>query len=541
MARRTGKLGKRGSDVSEAERLARRVALAIAKGQMPKRSNELEDYFHRSPRDIFAALDGALASLPPDGNDKSLAYGYLFLLEGLLLRLRYQIDRGYADAIDLVREFQGALAARVRTRSVDAPKLGLVVGVLQQAGIAAAPELVEASAMLAEQRTGSVVEADLSATMMELVEACGGDPYALAASGMEACHAMPEEARVAMVAGFAAGDHPVVRSAAVLFLLDPSPETRMAAAAGLAQVGAALSPVDLRRLIAMREWRPEQERAAIEALVRRARDAGVDVAPWPAGGAEEILASAIDGASSQGMVVVSPSGRKRRMSSILIKNGIADAFVGDEMSLRQIDSTLTKAAVEGQMAPVSRAYLDGVVCHHLALLAAQGSVPPVGLLEVAETMGAADWRPIRLEFEALLAGLLASVPKAMLAPESVHAILRRSGQLIDLLQVADSWFEDDAEISRVFAGSRGTGNEERAEYLLQTSFHQRREKWADLLLRTAAWLREVDAAELRCWGELVIVAKAVAEGRNLAEIGLMLRIALHTVDFLQADPRRRAP
>lgn len=538
MARRSGNPAKRALGLPEMDRLAQRIAAAIGKGQSPKHSNELEDYFHRSPRDIFAALEGAVTNMPATAEHEPLAYGYLFLLEGLLVHLRYRIDRGYADAIDLVAEFQAVLAARVRDRSIDGPMLGLIVGVLQQAGIAAAPELVEASAALSEQRTTPALEADLHATMAEMVEACGGDPFALVASGVEACHAMPEEARSAMVTAFASSDHPVTRSAAVLFLLDPSPEARMAAAAALARVCAALSPADVRRLIAMREWRPEQERAAIDALIRRAHEAGIDAAPWPAGGAEEILASAVDGATSQGLVIVCPSGRKKRISSILVKDGIADAFVGSEMSLRQTDATITRAAVEGQMAPVSRGYVDDVVSHSLATLAARGTVPPVGLLEVAEAMGGADWRPVRLEFEAVLAGLLASVPKALLALESVRAILRRSGRLADLIQVADSWFEDDADISRTFAGSRGVGREKRAEYLLQTGFQQRRGKWADLFLRTAVWLREVDEADQRYWPELAIVAKAVAEGRNLAEIGLMLRIASRTVDFLEANPRR---
>jgi hypothetical protein len=42
---------------------------------------------------------------------------------------------------------------------------------------------------------------------------------------------------------------------------------------------------------------------------------------------------------------------------------------------------------------------------------------------------------------------------------------------------------------------------------------------ADLFLRTAVWLREVDEADRRFLSALAIVAKAVAEGRNLAETG----------------------
>ena len=126
----------------------------------------------------------------------------------------------------------------------------------------------------------------------------------------------------------------------------------------------------------------------------------------------------------------------------------------------------------------------------------------------------------------------------MLTPESVRAILRGSGELADVIQVADSWFEDDAEVSRIFAGSRGAGRDKRAEYLLQTAFHKRRGKWADLFLRTAMWLHEADETDQRRWCELAIVARAVAEGRNPTEIGLMLRIALQTVHFLETNRTR---
>lgn len=541
MARRTKQSGKQAVALSEPDRLARQAAAAIVNGESPKRSDELEDYFNRSPQDVFVALDGAVANMPPSGKQRPLAYGYLFLLEGLLLHLRYRIDRGYVDAINLVGEFQSALAARVRDGSISAPMLGLIVGVLQQAGIAAASELVEASALLAEQRTGPVVEADLSAAMAELVEACGGDAFALVATAAQACHAMPEAARGAMVTGLASADHPVARSAAVLFLLDPSVETRMAAVAGLAQVCGTLSPVDVRRLVTIREWWPERERAAVEALVRRALEAGIHAADWPAGNVEEVLASSVDGATSQGLVALSSSGpKKKRISSILLKNGVADAFVGDEMSLRRAASTLSRAATEGGMAPVSQSYVDRAVCHHLALLTAQGMVPPLGLLEVAETMGTADWRPVKLEFDAELSSLLASVPKAMLTPSSVRATLRGSALLAEFIPAADSWFEDDAEISRIFATSRGAGRDKRIEYLLQTGFQQRRTKWADLFLHTALWQREVDK-ENPYWRDLAIVAKAVANGRNLLEIGLMCWIAMRTVDYLEATLRWDGP
>jgi hypothetical protein len=57
---------------------------------------------------------------------------------------------------------------------------------------------------------------------------------------------------------------PEARSTAVLFLLDPDSTVRRTVAGALAQVAASLTPTEVRRLVAMRNWRPENERAETE-------------------------------------------------------------------------------------------------------------------------------------------------------------------------------------------------------------------------------------------------------------------------------------
>jgi DNA-binding NarL/FixJ family response regulator len=43
-------------------------------------------------------------------------------------------------------------------------------------------------------------------------------------------------------------------------------------------------------------------------------------------------------------------------------------------------------------------------------------------------------------------------------------------------------------------------------------------------------MREAPPADDLCWRELAIVAKAVADGRDLSEIGLMRAIAMNTIE-----------
>ena len=88
------------------------------------------------------------------------------------------------------------------------------------------------------------------------------------------------------------------------------PRSRRAVAGALAQVAASLTPTEVRRLIAMRNWRPENERTELDAIIRKARAAGIDWAPWEAGSIEAIVASAVDGATAQGFRLISPVARR---------------------------------------------------------------------------------------------------------------------------------------------------------------------------------------------------------------------------------------
>jgi hypothetical protein len=167
------------------------------------------------------------------------------------------------------------------------------------------------------------------------------------------------------------------------------------------------------------------------------------------------------------------------------------------------------------------------VSHGLAVSADKGDVPPAGLLQVAEMLGGVDWQPMRIAFSETLAGLIGALPEAMRDAAAVATVLRRSGELADLELVAESWFEDDAQIAQLTAGARGARRAKLATYLLRSAIGQHREKWADLFLRTALWMREAPPEHDLCWRELAIVAKALADGRDMTEIGLMRTIAAH--------------
>jgi hypothetical protein len=517
---------------------AKRIAIAIGKGRPPSFTDDLHWYCESSPHEIFAAFAGAARHMPPRGDDEALAIGYLFLLQRLLEHLRYRTDRGYTDAVALIADFQADVVAQIEAGHIDGRMLAFVGGALQQSKIRVSPELAAASAKHAlDDDESEPLPSEIGAAFARLLKSCGDDPFTAVGMLIESSHAMPTETRGALASALALADAPKGRCIAVLFLLDPDPSVRRAVAGALAHVAASLGPIDVRRLIAMRNWRPESERAAIDAIIRSARGAGIDCAQWEAGSIETIIATCIDGATAQGFVLLSPAGRKKRPSSILTKAGIADAWSGEPISRRRLEANLAAAGMTAPKLAVSRAYLDSVVARHLALTVEKGEASPFGLLEVAETIGGADWQPARMDFGETLAGLLAQVPREMCEGPALGSVLRDSGELADLEVIAQSWFEDDPQLVQAVERARCRERAKLATYLLQTVMGRRRDRWAELFLRTAEWMREAPPEADLCWRELVIVAKALADGRDLTEIGLMRDIALRTLDVLRGAGR----
>ena len=518
---------------------ARLIGRAVAKGRPPPFSDDLDRYCESSPREIFAAFAGAARHMPPAGKDQALGIGYLFLLQRLLEHLRYRTDCGYADAAKLIADFQADVAARVEAGQVDARMLAFVGGALHQSKIPASPELAAVSARhRLNEDEGEPLPTDVRAALGGILEACGGDPFMVVGSLIESSHAMPAETRSSLAGAMALAGMSEARSAAVLFLLDPDSAVRRAVAGALDQVAASLTPTDVRRLIAMRNWRPEAERAEVDAVIRKARAAGIDCAQWQAGSIEAVVASAIDGSATQGFLLVSPAGRKKRISSVLTKGGIADAWSGEPESVRRIEASLAGAGTNAPMLAVSQSYLDRAVAHHLALSTEKREAAPLGLLQVAETIGGADWQPARMAFGEALAGLIADVPKTMCEPAALASVLSKSDELAELDGVALSWFEDDPHVAQAVAGARGRDHAKLAGYLLQGVLARHRDRWAETVLRTALWMREAPAEADLCWRELALVAKALADGRDMAEIGLMRDIALRTIAVLRSVGRK---
>ena len=418
--------------------------------------------------------------------------------------------------------------------NVDGRMLAFVGGALHQSKIPASPELAAASAKQpVDQDEDGPLPTDVDAALAGILEACDGDPFLAVGSLIESGHAMPAETRSALAVCLGARWHP--RSAwrrgsvPARPKFDCAPRGCRSACAGRRLADADRgSAADRDAQLATRERASRSRRGHPQGA------GGWDrLRAMGAGSIEAIVATAVDGAAAQGFLLISPVGRKKRISSVLTKGGIADAWSGEPESRRQIETSLAAAGMDTPTLAVSRSYLDRIVAHELALSIEKREAPPFGLLQVAETIGGADWQPARMAFGETLAGLIAEVPKAMCEPAALASVLRKSNELAELEAVAQSWFEDDPQVAQAVERARGRDRAKLATYLLQSVIARHRDRWADIVLRTALWMREAPPEADLCWRELAIVAKALVDGRDMTEIGLMRDIALRTIAVLR--------
>jgi hypothetical protein len=134
-----------------------------------------------------------------------------------------------------------------------------------------------------------------------------------------------------------------------------------------------------------------------------------------------------------------------------------------------------------------------------------------------------------MSFSEALGELIAEVPKAMREPAALASMLRDRDELADLDVVAQSWFEDDPQVAQMVERAPGSNRTKLANYLLQSVIPRRRERWAEVVLRTALWMREAPPENDLRWRELALVAKAIADGRDMTEIGVMRGIGSRTI------------
>jgi len=125
--------------------------------------------------------------------------------------------------------------------------------------------------------------------------------------------------------------------------------------------------------------------------------------------------------------------------------------------------------------------------HHLAIGLSNGRLPTPALLAIAESVGGVEWRGSRLDIDAEIARIYSELDPAEIAPADIAASLKRTGEWLHRESFAESWFENDAEVSAMIDEMSGQDDDAITGAVLSISWRNAG-VWTERFLLMALWV-----------------------------------------------------
>ena len=514
-------------------RIGRTVAKEMKSGRvsaaLPRALEPLEEY----PEHVFDLV----ALLAKEGLKtrprEELISAYGFILGRSLELLRYAVERDDAGIVDLVDRLRGSLLEAVHRDRISPAILMLILHQFASAKLDAGDALREQLSQLMDQDDeahAAVARGEGHDHFAHVAADMENDPFAIHAYLDESMDALPQEIRAGLVMATFGENVPAVREAALGFLFSKSEDARgkLIELLTLASPHGLVSGTMLRRMIAIRNWLPEAERAALDRAIRSARATGVACAPASKANVVGVLASGVDGSGAITALVIVQDDRRHALAGLLAKQGfgIRDAWVRRGLSKADLKEVLDHVAGEIEVAPSSLDYVVAILRQGLANNIETGNPPPFGALDVVETCGLAEINPAAMCVEVLVAELLAGIDPARLSAAAVEKTLRDSSDLQETHPMLASWFEDN--VSKLIGNKRAPRGK-RIAVLMMGPLQARRRRWAGLCGSMALSLKHQGHAD---WENFTILARELLGTRPIDEFGLMKVVAATTLDVL---------
>ena len=519
----------------EIKAYAKLVAKDVKAGKASAHSNRARDFMEEAPDAILGVLDLVHREANRKRSNEAMVQAYVYLFASGLETLRYQIERGQDWAEELVDAVRELLFLLVQGGVISPPLLMFLLNGFIEAKLDPGDDLTEllgeTAIEMAESKPTPTPE-EIGEMFKTMVEEADGNEFEVHAALAEISQALPVEFRMAVLYQIATSDSPVLRDTAVLYLLDPAPQVRRTVCRIITEHASPtlISPVALRRMIALRNWLPENERHFLDTAIKKARQKQVECASWPQRKVEQILASNMDGAGAQSVFAVVKDGRKHLIASLLVKQGvgIADAWCIRDQSKADVRDFFGHILSQTESHPIGHEFLHLLVPHYLAVGQMAGNVPTPGLLDFVEAIGIEQWQPSELAVDALLSMLEQGADPALLGEKAVVEVIDRNDGWFGETGLIGSWFEDDADVEAVLSEKPRSVIPTKVNAVIKSILEPRRAKWAERFLWTALWLKQKQDL-LSPWMEFLIVGRELHRGRPIKDIQVMRDIAELTV------------
>jgi hypothetical protein len=495
------------------------VIAGMQKASGAARIVEEAEVFLRTPEGIGTVL----RVMTTDGRESRREVACA-LLSAALDGARMAAENGSADGPRLLGLVEGAVRDLDATQGLDAPARIRLAQVYARAGLEPPPEAMLTPDLL-ERMAGQAAREmpDTGAMLAAVLDQCRQDALFAHTVLGEAIAALPPDARaqfVLMIAGHAA---PVAPRLALYWLLDRAAEVRLAAATALlsqANTGqldgwfSALLPL-------LRKWLPgEPARTMVDAAIKAMLRQGGAPSQAPGWQVQRVVATLPDGAGAQSIATLIQQGRRRAIAMLLFKqgHGVKDAFIQHCRSAREQQRYLDEIGGQISLFGMDPGFVAPALARALGDGLANDSLPPPGLIDIAEIWGGEALTPAPSDARSILATIGAEEVMAGMSEADREALLRANEAALLALPHFESWFEERAELGEGLALVRG---KRAREAVVWRYLETRRTWWARQAAICAATLKASAGAGRTLWVAFAATACAMLDGRPLQAIPMM--------------------
>jgi hypothetical protein len=536
-------IGDDPTEPPEATALDRSRVKAIAKRLARKPDAELcvEDrsWLEQTPQTFPVIADLLVDAARAAKRDDGFILAYQVLLALQMEFVRYRQDRGWEWADDMLGTFQQRLIALGKDATISRDDWFLMCTALTQARVP-----ISDAVQMALADAGFTPADDLGPPeeMMRTLRGFMDELANMVSSPFEVIHSLqnagamlPAMLRNFMATELALSPHSVLRDAVPLMLLDEDAMVRKGAAAALEQTARpeTMSADTLRRAIILRNWIPAADRSPLDAAIRKARLAGVEIGAWPPASPDlEFHASTIDGSGAQSVLVASRTGKKGFFGGVLFRHGtgVVDTWADPDLSRGKINKLLREAQMSAPHVRVDKTFVDTMVQHAIGSALEQENVPPAMLLEMAEYLGGAEWKDRRLDIKTEADRLFDALDPEDRTPEGINAGFARGLEWMADDEVFGTWYEDGPQVQQALAKLPRTDQVGMTTLVMTDILPGKREAWAERFLMMALWSQAASEPRQRAKArDLVLVAHALAGDEPVDAIPILAVIAMQTV------------
>lgn len=527
-------------DTRRTKALLRAVAAELRQSGAPSLETANNAWLESQPQSLWPLLDATVSASTARKRDEVMVTAGRWLLANQLELIRYRLERGHNWAQDMLDAYQEKLIALIQAEALPEQDWFELVNLLKIAKVPIRPEMQQALTMAAAEATPGEppLPQEIPQQIQKLLDeiaAAVDNPFMVVEGLAETGTLMPAELRAYMTHELGLSPHAVLREGVPLLLLDPEPMVRQAAAAVLEQVASQeiISPLMMRRTLLIRNWVPKAEREAIDRLARKMRVKGITCAQWMPPPALVVHSSMVDGSGAQSLLITTPGSRAGLFAGLLLKQefGIRDAWCDPLVPRREINQSIKEAKRAATWHTTGREHLDAVVQHHIARGLAVGNLPSATLVEIAEQIGAADWKDRDLDVSAEIERLFEGMGAELTNPAAIAASLKRSGSWVESSLMMQSWFEDDASVRALVEERPRPKREVALRGMLEEILPRRRDMWTERLYLLVLWLQAATGNPTLVgeWRDCVVLAHQLLAGRPLDELSAMVAIAKRSI------------